>query len=175
MRASVRTTRPLRRATEGMRRARTVSTRSMRTILFLSAIAAGSAITLGALRVEAQDLRGVPQTHEQDTNGDGVIDWRLRIWTFGATMRQEVDVGADGSIDELIVATHDTRGAVLSWLVDQHADGTWDRSLFYRYDDAGRRVHAEADLDGDGAADTEMSFDPPCEAPFQGCDVMPDC
>lgn len=47
--------------------------------------------------------------------------------------------------------------------------------MFYRDDRTGRRVHAEADLDGDGASDTEMSFDPPCEARFQGCDVMADC
>jgi hypothetical protein len=89
--------------------------------------------------------------------------------------RQEIDEGADGTIDSITAGTYDAHGAIRSWLVDEDADGRWDRSVFYDYDTAGRRIRAEGDLDGDGAMDAWQTFDPPCEAPFDGCDVVPSC
>lgn len=121
----------------------------------------------------AQDA---PFVNEQDTNGDGVVDWRVTVWSSDAgIVREDVDEGADGTIEQRMVGTYDDNGALLSWLVDQGADGTYERSTFYTNDALGRRIRIEADTDGDGVVDVQRVLDAPCAAPYGNCDLFPTC
>ncbi len=125
-------------------------------------------------QAQAGDQQQTPWEHTQDTNGDGVDDWRVQIWRgpFGVT-RQEVDSDFDGSADQVAVGTYDQRGILISWLVDDNADGWPEVACYFLSDSQGRRLGWELDADGDGLPESQILLAEPCSAPYDACTREP--
>src|SRR5688572_30396250 len=90
----------------------------------------------GGWEVRAYARDGV-WIQEQNLDADDDPEWRLRIHGWPVLSRQEVDEGADGTIDQILRGDYDADGRLLAWEIDNGADGSWDSATYYRYDPDG--------------------------------------
>jgi YD repeat-containing protein len=110
------------------------------------------------------DSNGNTLTEEIDRGADGTVDSR-RTYTYDAAgnmLTREADNDADGTVDRRWTYTYDADGNRLTQEVDWDADGTVDRRWTYTYDAAGNRLTAELDEGADGTVDRRCTYNPPC-------------
>ena len=116
-------------------------------------------------RTEYQyDMEGPEQRfvrYEADHEGDGVLD-DIRTYEhneMGDQIREEIDIGADGTIDSVALNEYlyDHAGRILRWDQLREGDGLL-RRIEYTYDDLGRLLSTSDDDDGDGQVDSLVTY-----------------
>jgi len=118
---------------------------------------------INAQRVEVDVFDDDPE----DEDGVPEASFAIDRTPEGVVQGWSVDVGSDGTLDDIATVTYDTDGLVtrVEWARPNEVLGDVYASARYIYDTDGRLFAYVSDADGDGVADNEIRYSAGCFAP----------